>query len=146
MFFVVCSCDSNEDKKSSKDLFLQWGEYHYYYNKMDSAFLMFSRAANEGKSDLDKATAYNYMGTLQRSAGDLYAAQESLTSALKTLDRSNRDHLDLITFVYNELGNISIDLKRYDEAVSLYDSALHITRVKTYIPEILNFNYSTTTW
>ncbi|RYY19931.1 MAG: ATP-binding protein [Chitinophagaceae bacterium] len=138
VFFLVHSCDTKTKTTSSEYTSLQWGEYLYYYKKMDSAFLMFSRAANDAKTDLDKATAYNYMGTMQRSAGDLYAAQESLTSALKTLDRNNPDHLDLITFVYNELGNTSIDLKRYDEAVNLYDSALRITNEKTYIPEILN--------
>jgi tetratricopeptide (TPR) repeat protein len=138
IFALACGCESKETKKSSEYTSLQWGEYLYFHKKMDSAFLMFSRAAIEGNTGLAKATAYNYMGTMQRRTGELYGAQESLTSALKTLDRNNPDHLDLITFVFNELGNTSLDLKRYDEAVNFYDSALLITNVKTYIPEILN--------
>ncbi len=134
----LAACDTNTKTTSSPYTSLQWGEYLYYYKKMDSAFLMFSRAANDATTDFERATAYNYMGTMQRSAGDLYGAQESLTSALKSLNPINPAHHDLLTFVYNELGNASLDLKRYDEAISLYDSALHITSEQTYIPEILN--------
>jgi len=124
--------------KSSEYTSLQWGEYLYYYKKMDSAFLMFSRAATSANTDLERATAFNYMGTMQHNVGDLYGAQESLTAALKNLDKTKQDHRGLGAFVYNELGNTSHDLKRYDEALSFYDSALTITKEKGYRLEILN--------
>ncbi|MEJ0104201.1 MAG: ATP-binding protein [Bacteroidota bacterium] len=105
---------------------------------MDSAFLMFSRAANTAVDSMEKSKAYNYMGIMQRKAGDLYGAQESLTAALRTLDVKNEKQRNLIVFVYNALGNTSLDLKKYDEAIGFYDTALAITKEKDYILEIMN--------
>ena len=78
------------------------------------------------------------MGVMQRKVGDLYSAQESLTAALKTLDIKNEEHRDLIATVYNTLGNTSLDLKKYNEAIGFYDTALKITTKKDYILEVLN--------
>ncbi|RYZ24962.1 MAG: tetratricopeptide repeat protein, partial [Sphingobacteriales bacterium] len=135
---AIAGCNSETKTKSAGYTALQWGEYLYYYNKMDSAFLKFNQAANNGGTALERGKAFNYMGMMQRNADDLYGAQESLTSALRTLDRNNPDHRELITYVYNELGNASLDLKRYDEAIIFYDSALQSTTEKPYILEILN--------
>ena len=133
-----CGCSNESKKVSSAYTDLQWGEYLQYYKKTDSAFLMFSRAANSSTDSIEKGKAYNYMGAMQRKAGDLYGAQESLTAALKMLDVRNEKHRDLIVFVYNSLGNTSLDLKKYNEAIGFYGKALSITTEKNYVLEILN--------
>ena len=99
---------------------------------------MFSKATNSSTDSMDKGKAYMYMGVMQRQVGDLYGAQESLAAALKTLDVKNKEHRDLIATVYNTLGNTSLDLKKYNEAIGFYDAALAITKEKNYILEILN--------
>lgn len=135
---LLCGCGSKAKKASSDYTYFQRGEYLYYYYKMDSAFLMFSRAATSATDSLEKGKAYNYMGVMQRATGDLSGAQQSLTAALTPLDVKNREHRDIIASVYNELGNTSLDLKKYGEAIGFYDTALTITTKKDYILEIMN--------
>jgi signal transduction histidine kinase len=131
-------CRNQSRKVSSGYSFFQWGEYLYYYEKTDSAFLMFSRAVNSTTDNIEKSKAYSYMGTMQQEAGDLYGAQESLTAALQTLDVNNEKHRDLIASLYNTLGNTSLDLKKYNEAIGFYDAALAVAKEKNYILEMLN--------
>lgn len=99
---------------------------------------MFSRAANTTTDSLEKGMAYNYMGAMQQEVGDVYGAQESLAAALHILDIKNDKHRDLIASLYNTLGNTSIVLKNYDEAIHFFDTALVIAKDKNYILEILN--------
>jgi len=133
-----CGCSSKSKKASSDYTDLQWGKFLYYYEKTDSAFMMFSRAVNSATDSMEKGEAYNYMGVMQRGAGDLYGAQESLTAALKALDVKNKKHSNLIAALYNTLGNTSLDLKKYNEAFVFYDTALSFTRAKDTILEIMN--------
>ncbi len=135
---LFCGCSNKSKKTSSRYSNLQWGEYLHYYKKKDSAFLMFSRAANSANDSLEKGMAYNYIGSMQQEVGDLYGAQESLTAALHILDIKNDKHRDLIASLYNTLGNTSIVLKNYDEAIHFFDTALVIAKEKNYILEILN--------
>lgn len=118
------ACNRKTENTSSDYSDYKWGDYLYFYGKMDSAFLMFSRAVNSSTDSLEKGKACNYLGTMQRSTGDLYGAQLSLATGLTALDAKNSDHRETISFIYNELGNTSLDLKRFDEAISYYDSAI----------------------
>jgi tetratricopeptide (TPR) repeat protein len=138
MVYLLCGCGSKAKKASSGYTYLQWGEYLQYYGKMDSAFLIFSRAANSTTDSLEKGKAYQYMGIMQRNTGDLYGALQSLAAALEPLDIKNEEHRNVIASVYNELGNTSIDLRKYNEAISFYDTALATTTEKNYILEIMN--------
>lgn len=131
-------CGNQPRKASAGYSFFQWGEYLYYYKKTDSAFLMFSRAVNSSTDSIEKGKAYSYMGAMQQEAGDLYGAQESLTAALKTLDINNEEHRGLIAALYNTLGNTSLDLKRYNEALGFYNAALALAKEKNDILEMLN--------
>ncbi|MEI9956934.1 MAG: hypothetical protein WDM90_11675 [Ferruginibacter sp.] len=53
---------------------------------MDSAFLVFNRYVNNPDDTLKKGEAYKYMGEIQWNIGDLYGAQQSLTSAIHILN------------------------------------------------------------
>lgn len=119
-------CNRKAENTSSEYSYYKWGEYLHYNNKMDSAYLMFSRAVNSSTDSLEKGKACNYLGMMQRSTGDLYGAQLSLAAGLTALDAKNTEHREIISFIYNELGNTSLDLKRFNEAISYYDSAIKI--------------------
>lgn len=138
IFFTIYGCDNKATKPSSEYSYYQWGEYLQYYGKFDSAFLMFSRAANSTTDSVEKSRAYLYMGALQRKVGDFYGAQESLTAALKPLDDKNEQHRHIIAAVDNSLGNTSLDLKRFDEAISFYNAGLSFATKKDTILEIMN--------
>lgn len=82
--------------------------------------------------------AYRYMGDIQWEVGDLYGAQESATGVLKTLDTLNRKHHMELGYAYNLLGNASLDIKRYDEAIDLYNKAIHFFKGSDYMLEAMN--------
>lgn len=136
--FLLGGCNEKSSKPSSGYSFFQWGEYLHYYWKLDSAFLMYNRAANTTTDSVEKSRAYHYMGALQRQMGDLYGAQESLTAALRPLEENNKLHRDIIVTVYNTLGNISLDLKRYDEAITFYNAGLARASKSDTLLEIMN--------
>lgn len=114
------------------------GYYYYYYEKWDSAFLFFNRYVNNPDDTLKKGMAYNFMGEMQWTIGDLYGAQENLFNAVKTLDPLNKEHRTIIGYAYNILGNVSLDLKQYDEAIGFYNNSLSFTKGTDYLLEVMN--------
>lgn len=114
------------------------GYYYYYYQKWDSAFLLFNRYVNNPTDTLEKGKAYNYMGEMQWNIGDWYGAQESLTGTINTLDPLNEKHRAEIGYAYNLLGNVSLNLKLYDEAIDFYNKATGFFKGADYMLEIMN--------
>jgi tetratricopeptide (TPR) repeat protein len=136
VFVSLFVCSSKSQVQSYTEF--NYGEYYFSISKWDSAFLMFNRYVNKPDDTLKKGAAYNYMGEIQWRIGDLYGAQESLVSALKTLDRDNARHDTQFAYTYNLLGNISLDLKLYDEAIGYYDNAMVFARRVGYSAEVMN--------
>ena len=134
---LFCSCSLSQ-KKAAKYTDYDRGYSNFYYHKADSAFLMFSRYIINPDDTLKKGKAYRYMGEMLLETGDLYGAQENLTAAIHTLDPQNKDHLEDLGFVYNTLGNVSSDLKRYDEAIELYNKAMTFIKTADYLGEPMN--------
>ena len=110
----------------------------WYYAKWDSAFLMFNRYVSNADDTLKKGSAYKYIGEIQWNIGDLYGAQESLTNAIQTLDPGNNKHHEELGFVYNVLGNVSKDLKLYDEAIHFYNNAISFVKGSGFVQEVMN--------
>lgn len=136
---MVCFVFSGKSQKqATKYTDYDWGRYYAYYNKRDSAFLMFNRYINDADDTLKKGKAYSYMGELQLDIGDLYGAQQSLMDAVKTLDPLNKKHREEIGCTFNLLGNVSLNLKQYDEAIQFYDSAMIFSKGTDYSLEIMN--------
>jgi tetratricopeptide (TPR) repeat protein len=129
---------SQSQKKPGKYSDYDRGYYYYCYQKWDSAFLMFNRYVNNPDDTLEKGKAYNYMGEMQWYIGDLYGAQESLTGTIHTLNPLNKKHREDIGYAYNLLGNISLDLKLYDEAINFYNNAMIFLKGADYLLEIMN--------
>ncbi|MDB5203015.1 MAG: sensory box histidine kinase [Ferruginibacter sp.] len=130
----VCQAQKAPAKYSDYDR----GNYYYYYQKWDSAFLMYNRYLEHPTDSLEKAKAYNYMGQMQWIIGDIYGAQQSLTGVIHTLDPADTAHRTDLGYAYNLLGNLSKDLKRYDEAINFYNSAIHFFKDSPYALEITN--------
>lgn len=81
------------------------------------------------------------MGEILWNTGDLYGAQENLVLAINTLDPLNEAHHQELGYAYNILGNVSLELKHYDEALALYNKAIGFakdSRDTPYIYEIMN--------
>ncbi len=135
MFFVF---SSKSQKRSDKYTDYDYGYYFFFYKKWDSAFLMFNRYINDADDTLKKGKAYSYMGEMQWNIGDLYGAQQSLIDAIKTLDPLNEKHREEIGYTYNLLGNVSLDLKQYNDAINSYNNAIIIFKGTDYLLEVMN--------
>jgi tetratricopeptide (TPR) repeat protein len=137
-FIIFLGFSSKSQKSTGKYTDYDYGNYFFWNNKWDSAFLMFNRYVNSPDDTLKKGTAYKYMGEIQWNIGDLYGAQESLTSAIKTLDPLNEKHREEIGYTYNLLGNVSQNLKQYDEAIIFYTNAITFSKGTDYLFEVMN--------
>ena len=129
---------ADAQQKPAKYTDFDRGNYYYSLLKMDSAFLMYNRYINNADDTLNKGKAYSYMGDIQWSIGDLYGAQQSLTGAIKTLDPNNPKHREELGYAYNLLGNVSLDLKNFDEAIGFYNHAVPFFQGNDYLPEVMN--------
>lgn len=139
VIFVTLFCSGSlSQKKAAGYTDYDRGYHNFYYHKWDSAFLMFSRYIINPDDTLKKGKAYRYMGEMLLETGDLYGAQENLTAAIHNLDPQNKDHLEDLGFVYNTLGNVSTDLKQYDEAIELYNKAMTFIKTADYLVEPMN--------
>jgi signal transduction histidine kinase len=107
----------------------EWADYRKAYtflsNNKDSAFYYFNRAATGTTNKEQIATAYQNMALIQSDAGDHYGAQESLTSALKALDKQDPKNRTHLAEDYNQMGMTFSNLKDYQQALKYYDLALH---------------------
>ena len=100
--------------------------------------MFFNRYINNPDDSLNKGKAFRFIGHMEWENGDLYGAQESLTIAIHTLDPGDADQREELGFVYNILGNVSLDLKRYDEAIELYNKSMAILKSADYWTEAMN--------
>ncbi len=137
-FILLFGFSSKSQNKPGKYTDFNRGDYFNYNQVWDSAFFWFNRYVNDADDTLNKGTAYNYMGQIQWRIGDLYGAQESLTGAIKTLDPLTKEHHAQLQYTYNLLGNTSLDLELYNDAISHYDNAMVFAKGTDYIPEIMN--------
>ena len=96
----------------------------------DSAFFYFNKSTATLGDSLEVAKAYYYMSVIQSDEGDYFGAQESLTLSLSFLNDKNPNHLDCFASDYNELGLISLNLKRYSSSISYYNLALKFSNDK----------------
>lgn len=95
-----------------------------YKQQNDSAFYYFNQFVNSSKDSQEIAIAYNYMGLIQKEAGDYFGSEESLLGAIMHLDKDSlTDHYSIFS-VYTVLGNNSLDLKSYNAAIGYFDTAL----------------------
>jgi len=106
----------------------QWIDYRKAYSFLDkhkdSAFYYFNRSATNSTSKEQIAMAYQSMALIQSDAGDHYGAQESLTLALKALDKQDPKNHGHLAEDYNQLGMTFSNLNDYQQALTYYSLAL----------------------
>lgn len=79
------------------------------------------------------------MGEIQQIMGDMYGAQETLMKGVRILDASKEPYREALSILYNILGNISLELKNYDEAISLFDKGFALLPARSdYGVEMVN--------
>lgn len=134
--FTACKEKTAERSFSPTDTF-NHAEQLFYANH-DSAFYYFNAVTNTSSDSLELAMAYANMGTIQSRAGDFYGAQENLLQALQLLEQTPPLDSQTLVSVYNSLGNTSLELKNYNNAITYFDKALPLMEEKTYQIIVLN--------
>lgn len=140
LVLIACfyGCNSKKDNSPTEYTDYERGLYYYSQDKLDTAFLMFTRYVNETDDSLKKASAYRCMGDMQWEVGDLHAAEENATGTIRTLDPLNKTHHAELSYAYNLLGNVQMDLEHYDEAISMYGKARSFATDTTFLADLLN--------
>lgn len=108
------------------------------YQRSDSAFYYYNKVVSNSKDSLLIAMAYGDMALMQSDAGDYFGSQESLVSSLHYLDEQKEKDFDCLSFNYNELGTVSLNLKNYDAALIYYDQALKFAQDEGFKLTFLN--------
>jgi tetratricopeptide (TPR) repeat protein len=104
----------------------------------DSAFYYFNKVATGSTDSLLIARAYNSMACIQTDAGDYFGSQESSLLSLKFLNESVLEDRKCLSSDYNELGNTSLGLSNYNEAIKYYGLALRFSSDSGFSKQVLN--------
>lgn len=104
----------------------------------DSAFYYFSNVVSNAKDSLLIAMALNNMAVIQSAAGDYFGSMETLLSSLQAIDEQEARNRWCVMADYNELGNVSLNLKNYTAAIDYYNKALQLMDDDVYKTIALN--------
>lgn len=139
-FFIFSILACNKKQHSRKFVTdASYDKANSFLNKdSDSAYYYFNKVTGNSKDSLEIAISYNQMATIQADAGDYFGAQEALMISLKFLNDKKEKNFECLSSNYNELGLNSLNLKRYNLAISYYDKVRKYDVKKAYNLRILN--------
>ncbi len=137
MFLIVLfSCSEKEVKKVDKTILDFSVQYKRAFNhlddgKLDSAFAEFENIKNmaiDTEDSLNAANCLIQMAITVREIGDYLTSQELSLDALSYLDTNNTNHAVYLSSNYNNLGNVTDELKDHHRAISFYDRAIYYSQ------------------
>lgn len=129
LFLIMfSSCDS--DVISVKKYKEQTNKGLEYFNKKeyDSAFIYFEKAKSySSKVNKENTIVYPLLmiSDIQRIKNDYYGCEESLTEALKYIDK--KTEISYLTFIYNNLALSFSEQSDFSEALKFYELSLKKT-------------------
>lgn len=124
---LSCSYDKPIKQKQQQNVFYDKAYDYKIAEIPDSAFFYFNKAKELfllQKNRLGVGKCLMQMGILYKEKGDYFGGQESSLNAISFFDKRNLKHQIYIQHNLNNLGLISEDLGRYDEAIDFYEQAL----------------------
>ncbi|TWI78012.1 tetratricopeptide repeat protein [Lacibacter cauensis] len=135
---VIWGCVVKNDKNYDSKIYYDKATYYYSLEKLDSAFLMFTLYVGNAGDSLKKGTAYRCMGDMLWEVGDLHAAEENATATIRALDPLNTAHHAELSYAYNLLGNVHVDMQQYDEAITMFKKAREFTDDSGFLADLVN--------
>jgi signal transduction histidine kinase len=102
-----------------------------HIGKLDSAFYYYNLSKNYNEKIRDYSQIGRRllsMGIIQKNQADYFGAKETLTEAVKNLEKSDDNRF--LASTYNELGTNNKKLLNYEEAIENYHKALSITKIR----------------
>ncbi len=146
LFFILfSSCDSDILSIKKYEEFTNKGYDFFYKNQFDSAYVYFNKSkAYSSKTNKKNTIIYPtiMISDIQRIKNDYYGCEESLTEALKYVDK-NTDIIYL-AFIYNNFALSYSELNNYPEALKYYNLSYKIAptqKAKLIIKNNIAYNY-----
>lgn len=89
----------------------------YYFDKAKEQFMLVGDSVNVARCLID-------MAINQYEWGDLFGAQETSLEARKYLNVENKNHLELLSSIYNTIANATDEMGDFEQAISYYNLAI----------------------
>ena len=123
--------EAGYDDNKYADLIDKYGDFLFEYGKYDEAIiyrkeLLAVRTKLCGESSIDVAWALNKLGRNYDLLDNQDDSYKHLKEAEKIVVQSNNKDLICESEIYNNLGNILEDLKKYDDAIDYHKRSLTI--------------------
>ena len=144
-FILLSSCDSDILSIKKYEEYTSKGYDYFYKDQFDSAFVYFDKSkAYSSKTNKENTIVYPIImiSEIQRIKNDYYGCEESLTEALKYVDK-NTDIIYL-AFIYNNFALSYSELADYKEALKYFNLSLKIAstqKEKLIIQNNIAYNY-----
>lgn len=153
LIFYSCQPKSGskevEGEVEAKNLYYEKASKLLAENKLDSSFIYFDwahdRFLQQGDS-LNAATCLIQMAITLYLEGDYYGSQETSIEADKLIDKSEKANFPLLSFNYNNLGNVISAYGDHKAAITYYDLALQYAANPTDYNTYLNNKAITLTY
>lgn len=130
----------NEWIKERLDCSLQLGQYYIFNSRFDTAYQIFFDALNDPRLAGfigHKCEILSGIGVILKRQDKVTDAMQYFIKALAILEkeetyakyieeRGEEDALDTKCILYNNVGNLYLDIKKYDRALDYYDSAIEV--------------------
>lgn len=146
LFFILfASCDSDILSTKKYEEYTSKGYDYFYKNQYDSAFVYFEKSKTYSSKTNEKNTIIYptiMISEIQRIKNDYYGCEESLTEALKYVDK-NTDIIYL-AFIYNNFALSYSEQADYKEALKYYKLSLKIAptlKAKLIVQNNIAYNY-----
>jgi signal transduction histidine kinase len=133
---VLSNSESVNDTLNIIKAYTYLGDYYESQSVMDSSFQFYYKAEKMYTDLGDKFNLSRILinkADLQWKAGDLYGAEKSLFSVLRTI-KGEKQSNNIFYDAYNLLGIIYVEYGEYERAISFHNKALLISDDKT-LPE-----------
>lgn len=118
-----CKEKNTPTNKEQKNEYFELAEKQFDENKIDSAYINYSKAKEQFRELKDSAKegiATSRQGMIAAMKGDYYGSQEILLEALSKFDTTNKEHFPSLASTNNTLGIVNYSLKNYQEAIKFY--------------------------
>lgn len=131
LIFYSCQTKSSSNEVvgevDTKNLYYEKASNLLAENKLDSSFIYFDLAHDkflQQGDNLNAATCLIQMAITLYMEGDYYGSQETSIEADKLIDKSAKTNFPLLSFNYNNLGNVISAYGDHKTAIKYYDLAI----------------------